>query len=286
MNSYRIPVISGLLLLSWMILSQGCLRFRISDGKAIENFKQRNITLQTGTLLFEGRNIHYAYTGNDSLPTLFLIHGTPGSWTAFEDYLKDTALLKVCRVVSIDRPGFGYSDFGRPMNLAEQSRYLLPLVDSLQNGQPFYLAGHSLGGPLVVKMAADRPTVFSGILLISGSIDPALEPKEKWRSFMALFPFRYLLPGAFRPSNTELIWFKKDVVSLSADFSKVVCPVFLVHGRKDRWVPPGTVAYGIRKLTGAACIESLMIDEGNHFIPWTHRPAVTKALTDMIGRKP
>jgi pimeloyl-ACP methyl ester carboxylesterase len=130
-------------------------------------------------------------------------------------------------------------------------------------------------------MAADNPDAFQGIMLISGSVDPALEPKESWRYVAEKFPFRLLLPGAFKPSNTELVYFKKDVVALAGDFSKVSCDVYLVHGAKDTWVPVGNVDYAREKLIHARRVETLIIPDGNHFIPFTRRAKVVEAMIRM-----
>ena len=175
---------------------------------------------------------------------------------------------------------------GEAVNLAEQSLLLLPILDAEKNGKPVFLAGHSLGGPLVIKMAADYPTAIKGIMLISGSIDPALEPAEKWRNTADKFPFSLLLPGAFRPSNTELIYFKKDVYALANDFAKVTADVYLVHGEKDTWVPIGNVDYAKGKLTHANKVETLILKDGNHFIPWTRKKEIISALIAMGDSKP
>jgi len=200
--------------------------------------------------------------------------------------MQDSALLFRYRMISVDRPGFGSSDFGEAVNLAEQSLLLLPILDAEKNGKPVFLAGHSLGGPLVVKMAADYPAAIKGIMLISGSIDPALEPGEKWRNTADKFPFSLLLPGAFKPSNTELIYFKKDVYALANDFAKVTADVYLVHGEKDTWVPVGNIDYAKEKLTHANKVETLILKDGNHFIPWTRKKEIISALIAMRDSKP
>ena len=65
-------------------------------------------------------------------------------------------------MVSVDRPGFGYSDFGQAQHLDMQSIWISPLFYLLANHKPMFLAGHSLGGPMVIKLAADNPEIFSG----------------------------------------------------------------------------------------------------------------------------
>src|SRR6476659_2117474 len=94
----------------WVILAQSCMRFRISDDEAISDFKKAGVTLQSHTATINGHHLHYVYSGGDTLPVLVFIHGSPGSWSAFENYLKDSELLKHFHMIAIDRPGFGYSD--------------------------------------------------------------------------------------------------------------------------------------------------------------------------------
>jgi pimeloyl-ACP methyl ester carboxylesterase len=274
------------ILFTWIVLAPGCMTFSKSDQKARAQFKQKGLELKTASLKVNNRNIHYTKVGNDSLPTLIFVHGSPSSWTAFEDYMQDSALLFHYRMISVDRPGFGSSDFGEAVNLAEQSLLLLPILVAEKNSKPVFLAGHSLGGPLVVKMAADYPAAIKGVMLISGSIDPALEPAEKWRNTAEKFPFSLMLPGAFKPSNTELIYFKKDVYALANDFAKITADVYLVHGEKDTWVPVGNVDYARTKLVNAAKVETLILQGGNHFIPWTRKKEIVNALIAMGDSKP
>lgn len=274
------------ILFNWIILAPGCTTFRLSDEKARANFLKKGLELKTEFITVNNRLIHYTMVGNDSLPTLIFIHGSPSAWNSFENFMKDPSLLFHYRMVSVDRPGFGFSDFGDAVSLAEQSILLLPILDVVKNGKPVFLAGHSLGGPLVIKMAADYPEAVKGIMLMAGSVDPALEPAENWRKLAAKFPFYYLLPGAFRPSNTELVYFKKDVIALADDFSKVTCEVYLLHGDKDTWVPVGNVDYARKKLVNAAKVETLIFKGGNHFIPWTFKKEVAEALINMHDSKP
>jgi pimeloyl-ACP methyl ester carboxylesterase len=274
-------IVVGILLM-WILIAPGCMTFRISDEKAGAIFARKGLELKTDIIKVNGKDIHYAMVGNDSLPTLVFLHGSPSAWNAFLAYMQDAELLFHFRMVSIDRPGFGFSDFGYALPLEEQSKMMMPVLNKINNGKAVYLAGHSLGGPLVVKMAADAPEMFAGIMLISGSVDPALEPKEGWRIFMDQVPFRFLLPGSFRASNTELVYFKKDVIALVPDFLKVKCAVYLVHGDKDTWVPPGNVDFAKQKLINASAVKIVMLPGGTHFIPWTKKKDITSAMVGML----
>lgn len=262
-------MVFAIILIVWIILAQSCMTFRKADVEMKKEFAEKGVELKTATEKIDGRNIHYALTGDDTLPTLVFIHGTPGSWNAFSMYMEDKDLLRSYRMISIDRPGFGYSDFGRAENLQRQSELLSPLLYKLDNGKPVYLIGHSLGGPMIILLAADNPGSFDGLVLISGSVDPAVEKPEKWRPLLFNTPLNLFVPGAFRPSNIELWYLKKDLVKLKQAYPKITCPVYFIHGDKDTWVPPGNVAYAKKLLVHAKSIEEHMLPGGNHFIPWT-----------------
>ncbi|MDP4128859.1 MAG: alpha/beta hydrolase [Bacteroidota bacterium] len=279
----RLFLLSGLFGISWLIFAQSCMTFRKSDREEKAEFAKHNVALTTGTIrVASGRSIHYAQTGNDSLPTLFFIHGSPGSWDAFSAYMKDSQLLKKFRMVSIDRPGFGYSDFGLSEHLDVQSRLISPLFIVLNNHKPRFMAGHSLGGPMVLQLAADNPdSLFSGLVIISGSIDPAEEKPEKWRPWLFKTSLNYLVPGAMRPSNEELWFLKKDLVLLKGKLGRITCPVYFIHGAQDPWVPPANVDYGKKQLVHAAFIRETLIPGANHFIPWTKFNEIRSVLLKL-----
>jgi pimeloyl-ACP methyl ester carboxylesterase len=274
-------IIIAIILIIWVILAQSCMTFRKPDSEMKMKFKQAGVQLTTSIIRINNRNIHFAKTGNDSFPTLLFIHGTPGSWDAFAGYMQDKDLLKHYRMISIDRPGFGYSDFGEALHLAAQSVLLNGAVNQLRNGKPIYLVGHSLGGPMIVLMATDNPEYYNGLVLISGSVDALEEKPEKWRPILFKTPLNYLVPGAFRPSNEELWYLKKDLVDLKSKFIKVTQPVYFIHGSKDTWVPPGNVEYAKKLLVNAPQVDQLMIADGNHFIPWTKYTAIKNVLLGL-----
>jgi alpha-beta hydrolase superfamily lysophospholipase len=179
MKSLRFKIImrrtllySFALLVVWLLLAQ-CfiMRNRWSDKKAYTVFKSKDVPLTIFDTLINGRHLHYAVCGPDSLPALVFIHGSPGSWMNYMKYMWDADMRKKFRIVAIDRPGFGYSDFGKAMHLQEQCKIILPVLQQLKTKQPMFLAGHSMGGPVAVKLAADDPSLFTTVVIIAGALD-------------------------------------------------------------------------------------------------------------------
>lgn len=239
------------------------------------------LLLQTHTVLVNGFPIHYAQCGNDTMPTIVFIHGSPGSWNAFERYMQDKELLSRFRLIAIDRPGFGYSRFGDARNLKQQSLLLSPVIHLLQNGKVLYAVGHSLGGPVAVQLQADNNNLFSGLILLAASVDPKEEKPERWRPFLFKSPLNYFVPGAFKASNEELWYLKKDLYKLDSLWYKLTCPVWIVHGSKDGFVPPGNAVYAQKKLSHASSVIVTMIPNARHFIPWEQYNEVKRLLLHL-----
>lgn len=271
-----------LLLLGWLLFAQSCMRFRISDATAKKEFGAAGLGLKTATLTDTAFPLHYMQIGNDSLPTLLFIHGSPGSWTAFKAYLKDTDLLQKFRMVSIDRPGFGYSRFGRALPLFKQALAVGPLLLALQNGQPLYIVGHSYAGPLVVALAAQHPSAVTGIVLLAGSINSGDERPERWRHIFFKTPLALLLPGAWRTSNAEIWYLKKDLKMLVPAFKKVTCAVWLVHGTKDKRVPYHNMLWGDSAFLKVSGVKMITIPNAGHFLPWEHYDRIKELLLHLF----
>jgi pimeloyl-ACP methyl ester carboxylesterase len=254
------------------------MRFRASKTETKAFFASAGVSYLDKTATIDNHKLHYIETGNENNPTLFFIHGSPGSWDAYKKYLKDNLLLQKYRMVAIDRPGFGYSNFGQAENLPMQAVLISKLIQSIDNKKPVTLIGHSMGGPVAVKLATLYPNGFENIVILAGSVDPQAETEEKWRPVIKARPLRYLIPGALRPSNDELWWLKHDLVVMQRDLKKIKCKVIIIHGTKDQLVPFSNVPFMEKESVNAKSIDVLAIEGANHFIPWEHFDVIRDRL--------
>jgi len=129
--------------------------------------------------------------------------------------------------------------------------------------------------------AAEDPALFKTLVIISGAIDASQETVETWRNIMNIKPMYWALPGAFGPSNTELLYLKKDLIPLQNDFKKITCNVLFIHGDKDTWVPIQNIAYGKKMMVNAASITADTVFGGDHQIPWNRREDLKKLLLNL-----
>lgn len=276
----------GLLIffITWIIFAQSCMKFRISDSEAKKQFEQKGLNANFLYLKEDGISLHYVKTGADDLPTLIFIHGSPGSWDAFKGYMMDTGLLQHFRIISIDRPGFGYSNFGTAYHMSTQVPLINKVITKENNQKPVHLIGHSIGGPVIIQMAQDHPDAFASLTIVSGSISPRHEPKEYWRYLFTYSPLKWLMPGAFRPSNDEIVYFKKELRYIDKRYAAVNMPVTFIHGDKDKFVTVKNVDYGKEKLKHNPDVKVIIIPGAGHFIPWEHYDTIKKHLLTLAGK--
>lgn len=270
-----------LLFIVYVIICQSCMKMRMSSKKTAAYFESAHVDFIDKTLHFKDHSIHYVQTGDETKPTLFFVHGSPGSWDAYKAYLQDSLLLSKFRMIAVDRPGFGYSDFGTAENLATQSMWINEMVRQIDNKKPIALIGHSLGGPVIVKMAIDAPKRYSCLVILAGSVDPKAENPELWRPIIKSKPLRYLIPGALRPANDELWYLKSDLIKMQPNLDKVTSEVKVIHGTKDRLVPYSNMDFIRKELVNAKKMDTISIKDADHFIPWTHYEIIRDELLKL-----
>lgn len=270
-------------LLSYLFSS--CFSFRLSQKEIDAAFKHLSLKPVQHKVLVNGRMINYAEIGNDSLPVTFFVHGSPGSWSAFVDFMKDTALLTKVKIISVDRIGFGDSEYGEgEKSLAKQAEYLKPIVQQYKKpGKKLILIGHSLGGPLIVKMAMDYPELIDNLVIVSGSISPYLEPNEKWfRVPLSFLPFNVLIPKSFRASNVELLNLKPELIKMLPYWKNIQQPVTVIQGKKDVLVSPENAAFAKKMLINSRKLDFMIVDDMNHFVPWSHPYLIKNAIDSAL----
>ena len=210
---------------------------------------------------------------------MILVHGTPGEATAWADYVLSPPLGM--EVLALDRPGFGRSGpNGAITSLADQAAAVLALMPT--DGRPVLLLGHSLGGPIVARVAADHPERVAGLVLLAASLDPALEDIHPMQHVGAWGLVKALLPRTLRNANAELMALKPELQALAQVLPRITAKVVIVHGTLDDLVPVANVPFMQAHLTGARCVKTVLLQGQNHFLPWNSEATVREAMRMAI----
>ena len=222
-----------------------------------------------------GARISYLRAGNAVGPRLLLVHGTPGSASGWADYLVNPP--QGTEVVALDRPGFGQSGpDGAVTGLDAQAAAVVALFPA--DDRPVVLLGHSLGGPVVARVAASHPTRVKAVVLLAASLDPGQESIHPMQHVGAWAPIRGMLPRAIRNANAELMALKPELEALAAMLPLIKAKVVIVHGTNDDLVPVANVPFMQAHLTGSRCVKTVLLEGRNHFLPWNSADAVREAV--------
>ncbi|MCE3007667.1 MAG: alpha/beta hydrolase [Bacteroidetes bacterium] len=209
--------------------------------------------------------------------TVLFIHGSPGSGTDFAPYLADSSLFARARLATLDRPGFGLSAGSGALGLAEQSRRLGPLVAYLRARGPLILAGHSLGGPLAVRLAMDYPQQVDGLVLLAAALDPALEEMAWYNELLDLRAVQWMMPDALVYSNREIQGLKQDLEDMLPRYHSLRQPIVLVQGGADELVSPSNADFARFRLSHLPIVWDLPPQVG-HLFPFDEPQRVRQAV--------
>jgi pimeloyl-ACP methyl ester carboxylesterase len=125
-----------------------------------------SLVTSTGQLQVAGRRVRYRDTGRGD-PVL-LVHGIGRSledWDEQHDLLSDRH-----RVLSVDLPGFGWSErLGHATTLDRLGGWLPSFLDELGVRTPVHLVGNSLGGAVAMTFAATHPDRVADLVLVSSA---------------------------------------------------------------------------------------------------------------------
>ena len=118
----------------------------------------------------DGERFNYVEEGKG--PPLVMIHGLMGSSRNLT-YALSGQLRERYRVITLDRPGSGYSTrhAGTAADLPAQARQIARFIKVLDLDKPLVL-GHSLGGAISLALALDHPHAVSGLILVAPLTHP------------------------------------------------------------------------------------------------------------------
>jgi pimeloyl-ACP methyl ester carboxylesterase len=224
-------------------------------------------------------DVTFARVGSEDDRRVILVHGTPGSLGAWSRYLREP--IEGVELVAIDRPGFGGSEPRRAVcELEDQARAIAPLLVE-RNGEWPVLVGHSLGGPIIARVAADYPDRVGALVILAGSLDPGLE-KPRWFNYAGALPLLDLaLPRSLRHANKEIMAARRETQALEPLLESVTCPVVIVHGMLDTLVPFDNVAYMRERFTSSDKVIVVELEREGHFLPWRQEWLVRRLIERM-----
>lgn len=217
---------------------------------------------------FRGDSLRYISCGNTASDTIILFfHGAPGSWMDFSSFLADSLLAANAMMIAMDRPGYGYSRYGRiESDISQQTIMAKSIMETLPP-KNILLVGYSYGGPVAASFAARYPEKLIGLILLAPVVDPEGERLFWFNKLLDINMIRHLFPTYIIAANDEKLIHAKALDDMRYEWSEIQCPVVHMHCTDD-WIAPHDVNVQWTKSQIPTHLYQLISWEGdNHFLP-------------------
>ncbi len=277
-------IIKHLYLCCVMILLSSCtvLQWRASDQEIYERFENENIDTEISYFEIDSLDLKIRVQHikqSDSNSNIVFFHGSPSSLSAWNRYLTDSLLISKANLHAVDRPGYGYSNFGNEItSIDKQAQIMSALLDKYELENVIAI-GSSYGGPLAARLAVLN-TKVKGVVMISPAIDPTNE-KKIWQSkFTQWWITRWLVPTGYRVAGDEKTVHAQELARIEDDWDKVIVPVLHIHGDIDDIVPYENVYYTKKVFPN---IKNITTPDTGHEIAWGRPDLIKPMLLDFMA---
>ena len=224
----------------------------------------------------EDRVLSYLIDPVPDQPRVIFIHGSPGSSTMYADYLRQP--VTGVETIAIDRLGYGKSKPHEAIvTFREHAEAIEPLLEERAGIWPI-LVGHSLGGPIAARIAADYPDRVGGLIIVAGGLNPDLD-EPRWYNEIARWrivnPF---LVDFLKISNKEMWACHDQVQELDHLLHQIRCPIWILHGTDDDLVPFETIAHSIRRFEDNAHVYVTVFAGEGHSVTKKRKEEVREVI--------
>lgn len=259
-------------------VSQGC-----APGIAIAHPKLDESLLSRGHFPIEDKDLHYVATGQPGNPTVVFVHGTPGSWRAFEHLLGNPTLREQVHMVAVDRLGFGASAADGPNpSFVQQAQAISSVFALNESPQKVVVVGHSLGGSIGYRIALDYPQQVGGLLAISAAVDPQLSG-PRWYNRIAATPLiKQLVPAELRRANSEMMPLQGELTAIQTQLDRVEMPVTILQGGKDGLVDKANADFAEQRMMRSK-LRVLRYPDRGHFLIWEQPELVIAEILRLVA---
>jgi len=260
---------------------------RKSDKKIIRSLEKEGFKGQVKTFNFEGKKVRYITSKeiNEDQTCILFIHGAPGSSSDFEEYLSDKDLNLKANLISIDRLGYGYSDFGNSQtSILKQAQSIEKLIDNL-NTPNFIIVGWSFGGPIAGQIALNKNKKVKHLIMLA----PALSPKhERFFKIGKLAQGRltkWMVPTPFIMAQEEKMEHVKELKRLEKLWPTLQVPITYLHGSDDELVPyQGNINFA-KNIFNDSLLTTKTIKGSGHIFPMTQMEVVKQVILEILNKE-
>jgi pimeloyl-ACP methyl ester carboxylesterase len=268
-----------------LLVGDRFVQFRMDDKEVKQYFGARHVPVNIGYYKSFGRTIRYAWTGTDTDYTILFIHGAPGSFTYYSEYLSDSTLLTKATMYSVDRPGYGYSGLAEPIPYVEQQAQMISLIiDSLHKvHHPVILVAASYGTAIACRITIDHPDLVDGLVLVGPALAPGQE-KTLWFTPAIEHPIlQWVVPRMLQSANTEKLHHREELEKMLPLWKNIHVPVIYMQGANDGLVYTTNLPFARKQMVNVPYIETNLVPNRGHLLVHPEKNLIEQKIIEMMG---
>ncbi len=268
------------------------------------------------TVKVNGVTLHYLDWGPADAPPVVLLHGITGHARVWDHLAQRLAPAR--RVLALDQRGHGDSDPAPDddYRVGTMADDVAAFAGSLRLGR-FALVGHSMGGRIAIKFAADHAAQLERLVIIDIGPDIALAGLQRVRDMMANSPERIeseewaveyirrgnplqdvdmlrerVRHGLRRQPDGELTWKyakglremmragRRDAADLWEPLPHITCPTLVVRGSESDILAPEVAKKMAERLPDGRVVE---IAGAGHTVPADRPEDFVREIRGFLG---
>jgi len=239
----------------------------LSDEQIKQHYANKPTRPQLKYIRYKNFHIHHAIVGDSTKPLLLIVHGAPGAWYSSMKLLDNPELQENFRMVSVDRVGFGKSNYGvSEPSIQTHVKYLEKIVAEYNHNGKIYLLGSSYGAPIAASFAMQNSDLVQELYLISPVIDPSTE-KIFWFSYFGkLGPVKMFLPDYLNVATDEKFAHRRQLKKIKSNWDQIRCKAYVIMGKKDWIADLANLNFARKMLVNAKDPEFLLLENTGHSI--------------------
>lgn len=260
-------------------------KYVYTDEELAEHFQDKPLKPVYKKIDFINRSLHYAtISNNDTLPLLVFVHGAPGAWYGYLNLMEDSLLQANFKMVSVDRLGYGKSNYGTPeLSVQMQALEIKRIIAEENHTQKkVFLVGRSYGAPIVGWYAIHYPQTVEKLLMISPVIDP---DKEKFYWFSKLGRAQIvqaMLPKMLNVATSEKYSHADEMKKLLPQWKKLFSTTYVITGENDQLADTANYTFARKNLVNCNCTFMKLKNTG-HQVTRQHPELIKKLLLEKEG---
>lgn len=273
----------GLFIALLLLINLSAFWFRQADKQIRKQFEKAGIDYKIHRETFGDCTLRWVEAGNlTSDRLIFFSHGAPGGFQDFASYMMDTSLTRTHRLISMDRPGYGYSNYGKAQPSIEKQAEAAQQVLSGYQPSELIVVGYSYGGPIAAAYTARYPESIKVLVLLAPVIAPEGEKLFWFNSVLDTRLARWLLPRFIDVANEEKLHHAEALREIASDWKVIAVPVYHLHCEDD-WIAPFAENTGwTKRMIPEEQLELITWNGDSHFLPGRIKDRVDPVLQEMI----